>query len=143
MCCYPLICIQEGSDIGGRIRGLGTSDSWFSLVYRAILFDMLTAPIVALDHANKIIHVYIPGFDGNRLGRLVPKGGRWQGKRLRSGKCVQYIFFLFNSCLGQGIQAVLEAGLLRAELAFCQVCNRFGLRFEQGGMFPSHFQNQR
>jgi hypothetical protein len=37
MCCYPLMCIQEGSDMGGRIRGLGTSESWFSLVYRAIV----------------------------------------------------------------------------------------------------------
>jgi hypothetical protein len=31
MCCYPLMCIQEGSDMGGRIRGLGTSESWFSV----------------------------------------------------------------------------------------------------------------
>jgi hypothetical protein len=37
MRCYPLMCIQEGSDMEGRIRGLETSDSWFSLVYRAIL----------------------------------------------------------------------------------------------------------
>jgi hypothetical protein len=38
MCCYPLMCIQEGSDMGGRVRGLGTSEFWFSPVYRAILF---------------------------------------------------------------------------------------------------------
>jgi hypothetical protein len=25
------MCIQEGFDMGGRIRGLGTSESWFSL----------------------------------------------------------------------------------------------------------------
>jgi hypothetical protein len=31
MCYYPVMCIQEGSDMGGRIRGLGTSESWFSL----------------------------------------------------------------------------------------------------------------
>jgi hypothetical protein len=37
MCCYPLMCIKKDSDMGGRIRGLGTSESGFSLVYRAIL----------------------------------------------------------------------------------------------------------
>jgi hypothetical protein len=31
MCYYPLMCIQEGSDMGSRIRGLGTSESWFNL----------------------------------------------------------------------------------------------------------------
>jgi hypothetical protein len=31
------MCIKKGSDMGGRIRGLGTSDSWFSLVYGAML----------------------------------------------------------------------------------------------------------
>jgi hypothetical protein len=96
-------------------------------------FDMLTVPMISLDDANKIIHVYIPGFDGNRLGRLVTKGMKRQGKRIRSGKCGQYIFFLLYICLGQGIQSVREAGVLRAELAVCQVCNHFGRRCEQGG----------
>jgi hypothetical protein len=32
LCGYGLMCIQEGYDIGGRIRVLGTSESWFSIV---------------------------------------------------------------------------------------------------------------
>jgi hypothetical protein len=31
MCYYPLICVQEGSDMGGRTIGLGTIESWFSV----------------------------------------------------------------------------------------------------------------
>jgi hypothetical protein len=41
MCCYPFMCKHEGSDMGGRTRGLGTSESWFSLVYRSILLFSL------------------------------------------------------------------------------------------------------
>jgi hypothetical protein len=44
------MCIHEGSDMGGRIRGLGTNESWFSLVYRAIvLFRPWWRPIHVCD----------------------------------------------------------------------------------------------
>jgi hypothetical protein len=31
MCCYPLMCIEEVSDMGVRIIGLGTIESLFSV----------------------------------------------------------------------------------------------------------------
>jgi hypothetical protein len=108
--------------------------------------DMLAMSRVAFHHANKVIHIYIPIFDWNRLARPVPD--RFRGAEIGNGsdsvparvsdmsfsgvKCVSD-----NTSKRYGKLACLVRSLLSARSATVPVA-----AMNKGGGVPSHWQNQ-